>query len=113
MSSSLMPHAACWSRDPNLIWTMGITNAITFLSYFSICITLIYLARRTRTAIHREWAFFLGGFAPFLVACGTTHFMEVVTTWIPAFWIDAWANIITAIFSAYVAMQFIRRAPDL
>ena len=113
MSPSLMPHAVCWSRDPNLIWTMAVTNAITFLSYLSICITLFYLARRTRRSIHRVWGFFLVGFALFIVACGTTHLMEVVTTWIPVFWIDAWTNIITALLSGYVALQFIRRAPDL
>ncbi len=113
MSPSLMPHAVCWSEDQKLIWTMVITNGITFLSYLSLCITLFYLARRTRRSIHRDWAYFLVGFALFIVACGSTHLMEIVTTWIPAFWIDAWANIITAIFSGYVAVQFIRRAPEL
>jgi len=108
-----MPHAVCWKADPRLIWTMASTNAITFLSYLSICITLFYMARRTRRAIYREWGFFLVGFALFIVACGSTHLMDVITTWIPVFWIDAWTSIITAVLSAYVAIQFIRRAPDL
>jgi signal transduction histidine kinase len=113
MNSSLMPHAVCWRQDQHLIWTMAITNAITFLSYFSICATLFYLARRTSRAIVREWVFFLTGFALFILACGTTHLMEVVTTWFPVFWVDAWTNIITATLSGVVAFQFIRRAPDL
>ena len=113
MSSSLMPHAVCWRQDQHLIWTMALTNAITFLSYFSICSTLFYFARRTSRAIVREWVFFLSGFALFIVACGTTHLMEVVTTWFPVFWVDAWTNIITAVLSGFVAIQFIRRAPDL
>ena len=113
MSPSLMPHAVCWREDQNLIWTMVITNAITFLSYFSICITLFYLARKTRRSIPRDWAFFLVGFALFIVACGSTHLLEVITTWIPVFWIDAWTNIITAVLSGYVAAQFFRRAPEL
>jgi signal transduction histidine kinase len=92
---------------------MAITNAITFLSYFSICVTLFYLARKTGRAIVRDWAFFLVGFALFIVACGSTHLLEVVTTWIPVFWVDAWTNIITALLSGYVAMQIIRRAPKL
>lgn len=113
MSVSLMPHAVCWKADPNLIWTMAITNAVTFLSYLSICVTLFYMARRTRRAIYREWGFFLVGFALFIVACGSTHLMDVITTWIPVFWIDAWTSIITALLSGYVAIQFIRRAADL
>lgn len=113
MYPSLMPHAVCWRQDPQLIWTMAVTNAITFLSYFSICVTLFYLARKTNRVIVRDWIFFLVGFALFIVACGSTHLLEVITTWNPIFWVDAWTNIITAVLSGYVAIQFIRRAQDL
>jgi signal transduction histidine kinase len=113
MFSSLMPHAVCWRQDQRLIWTMAITNAITFLSYFSLCATLFYLARKTGRVIAREWIFFVIGFALFIVACGSTHLLEVVTTWVPIFWVDAWTNIITASLSGYIAIQFIRRAPAL
>lgn len=113
MTPLLMPHAVCWKQDPALIWTMAISNAVTFLSYFLICIMLFYLARKTRGAVARDWAFFLIGFGIFIVACGGTHLMEVVTTWIPAFWIDAWVNIVTAVFSAYVAVAFTRKASEL
>lgn len=113
MSSSLMPHAVCWSQDQRLIWTMAVTNAITFFSYFSICVTLFYLRRKTRGAIAPDWTFFLMAFGIFIVSCGSTHLMEVVTTWIPVFWIDASTNILTAVFSAYVAVQFAHKAPEL
>jgi signal transduction histidine kinase len=88
---------------------MVTTNSITFLSYSTICVALIYLARKTHRVIARDWAFFLVGFALFIVACGSTHLMDVITTWIPVFWVDAWTNIVTAILSAYVAVQFVRR----
>jgi signal transduction histidine kinase len=106
---SLMPHAVCWRADPRLIWVMVITNGITFLSYLSICCTLLFLARRTRSVMARDWAWFVVGFALFIVACGATHLLEVVTTWVPWFWIDAAANGLTAGLSAYVAVQLIRR----
>ena len=105
-----MPHAVCWAAAPRLIWTMVITNLLTFLSYLTICCTLLYLARRTRRVIARDWAFFVVGFALFIVACGSTHLLEVITTWSPIFWVDAWTNIVTAVLSAYVAIQLIRRA---
>jgi signal transduction histidine kinase len=108
-SVSLMPHAVCWNADPRLIWTMVVTNAITFLSYSGICLTLLTMVRRTKRVIARDWAWFAVGFALFIVACGSTHLMEVVTTWIPWFWIDAWANIVTAALSAYVAVMLVRR----
>jgi signal transduction histidine kinase len=106
---SLMPHAVCWRADQHLIWTMVFANAITALSYLSICITLLFLVRQTRRVIARDWAWFATGFALFIVACGSTHVMEVVTTWVPFFWIDASANIITALLSATVAVALIRR----
>src|ERR1700760_3634143 len=109
-SLSLMPHAVCWAAAPRLIWTMVVTNAITFLSYVTICFTLLYLVRHTRRVIARDWAWFAVGFALFIVACGSTHLMDVVTTWIPVFWIDACTNVVTAILSGYVAVMLIRRA---
>src|SRR5580698_10596075 len=111
--ASLMPHIVCWKADPRLVWTMAVTNGITFLSYVCICITLLVLARRTRRVIARDWAYFVVGFALFIVACGSTHLLEVITTWVPIFWIDAWTNIITAALSALVAVMLIRRASTI
>jgi signal transduction histidine kinase len=110
---ALVPHAVCWAAAPRLIWTMVVTNAVTFLSYLTICCTLLYLARRTRRVIARDWAYFVVGFALFIVACGSTHLLEVVTTWAPAFWVAAWTNIVTAGLSAYVAVMLIRRAATI
>ena len=109
-SAPLMPHAVCWAAAPRLIWTMVVTNAITFLSYVCICLTLLFLVSRTRRVIARDWAWFAVGFALFIVACGSTHLLEVITTWVPVFWVDAAANVITAILSAVVALMLIRRA---
>ncbi|SEG45982.1 Signal transduction histidine kinase [Bryocella elongata] len=111
--SSLMPHAVCWRADPQLIWTMVVTNAITFLSYSGICLTLLHMVRRTKRVIARDWAWFVVGFALFIVACGSTHLMEVVTTWVPWFWLDATANIVTAALSAYVAVMLVRRRGEI
>jgi len=110
---SLMPHAVCWSADPTLIWTMVATNLVTFLSYLTIAATLVVLVRRTRRLIVRDWAYFLIGFALFILACGSTHLLEVVTTWSPIFWVDAWTNIVTALLSGYVAFMLIRRVKEI
>jgi len=113
ISPSLMPHAVCWSADPKLIWTMVVTNLITFLSYLTIALTLLLLVRRTRRIIVHDWAYFVVGFALFILACGTTHLLEVVTTWKPLFWVDAWTNIVTAVLSAWVAVMLIQRITDI
>lgn len=89
---------------------MVVTNLITFVSYVSICVTLLALVARTRRVIARDWYFFVVGFALFIVACGSTHLLEVITTWSPIFWVDASTNIVTAVLSATVAVLLIRRA---
>jgi len=108
-----MPHSVCWASAPRLIWTMVVTNFITFLSYLTICGTLLYLARRTGRVMARDWRYFVIGFALFIVACGSTHLLEVITTWTPIFWVDAWTNILTALLSGYVAIMLIRRASTI
>jgi signal transduction histidine kinase len=112
-SESLMPHAVCWAAAPGLIWTMVVTNFITFLSYLTICCVLLYLARRTRKVLARDWAYFVVGFALFIVACGSTHLLEVITTWNPIFWVDAATNVVTAVLSASVAVMLIQRVTRL
>jgi len=47
------------------------------------------------------------------VACGSTHLLEVITTWSPIFWVDAATNIVTAVLSAWVAVMLIRRATTI
>jgi signal transduction histidine kinase len=112
-SNSLMPHAVCWASDPRLIWTMMVTNLVTFISYLTIAFTLLYLVRRTGRILARDWGYFVVGFALFILACGSTHLLEVITTWTAIFWVDAWTNIITAVLSASVAIMLIRRVSML
>jgi signal transduction histidine kinase len=112
-ANSLMPHAVCWAPDPGLIWTMVVTNAITFLSYLTIAWTLFYLVKHTGRSMVRDWGYFVVGFGLFILACGATHLMEVITTWTPIFWVDAWTNIITSILSACVAFMLIQRVSTL
>lgn len=112
-SNGLMPHAVCWAGSPRLIWTMVVANFVIFLSYASNCGTLLFIAQRTFRSMVRDWVWFVVGFALFIVACGGTHLMDVITTWIPVFWIDAWVTILTAVVSAFVAIMLIRRAPSI
>jgi signal transduction histidine kinase len=110
MPVHLVPHSVCWAAAPALIWTMVVTNFITFASYTAICFIMFRMLRRTRAAVARDWRYFVVGFALFIVACGSTHLLEVITTWSPIFWVDAWTNIITAVLSAWVAFMLARRA---
>ena len=94
-SSRFLPHAYCYLYDTKLIALHVGSDAVIWLSYVAISCTLVYLVWRTRREIPFSWMFL--AFGLFIVACGSTHLLEVITTWTPIFWVDAWTNIITAI----------------
>ena len=55
------------------------------LAYYTIPLTLVYFVRR-RSDLASHWIFL--GFALFIVACGTTHVMEVLSIWRPMYWLE-------------------------
>ena len=83
--SGLTPHGFCLLWDPGLIWLHAISDTIIGLAYYSIPLALIQFVRR-RAEVAFSWIFWL--FAAFILACGTTHFMALVTLWQPLYWID-------------------------
>jgi signal transduction histidine kinase len=80
---------------------LGSDTAI-WLSYVSISVTLGYLVYRTRREIPFSWMFLL--FGTFIIACGFTHFMEIVVLWKPVYWLSADVKLMTAIASVITAI---------
>src|SRR5262249_40096459 len=66
-------------------------------SYFLISIALAYLVFKSRRDIPFHWMFL--AFGLFIIACGGTHFMEVVTIWIPVYVLSATIKGFTAAVS--------------
>ena len=71
------------------------------IAYFAISITLGYLVFRARGDIPFHWMFL--AFGLFIIACGGTHFMEVVTVWFPIYVVSAAVKIFTAVASITTA----------
>lgn len=103
MSSDFMPHRFCYLNTPGLIWVNVGADAITGLSYIAIAATLAVLLRRTRQDIPFSWVFI--AFGLFIVACGGTHLMEVLTVWKPYYWLSADAKLVTALASFVTAVS--------
>lgn len=106
--SSFMPHSFCYLWDKRLIWLHGTSDALIALAYLSIPITLIHFVRKRRD-VPFGWIF--GLFAIFIVACGGTHIMEVVTLWIPAYWISGALKALTAAVSVMTAVLLVQLIP--
>jgi len=101
-SEMFMPHTACYLRIPSLIRLHLISDVLIGCSYVAISGTLAYLVYRARRDIPFHWIFL--AFGMFIVACGMTHFMEVLTLWNPTFWLSGYIKLVTAIASVATAV---------
>ena len=97
---SLTPHGFCLAWQPGLIWLHASADLLIALSYYSIPLALLALARARRDLAFRG-VFWL--FALFITACGTTHVMAIVTLWAPLYWLDGVLKALTAIVSVATA----------
>lgn len=95
------PHGMCLLWDPALVWTMVTADILIFLSYYSIP-TVLFLFLRRRPDVRFRGIFYLA--AIFVLACGTTHLISVITLWQPAYWIAAVAKVATAAVSVATAV---------
>jgi signal transduction histidine kinase len=102
LSSRFLPHAFCYAGDPALIGAHVLSDTLIWLSYVVIAGTLVYLVRQLKNEMPFQWMFL--AFGLFIVACGFTHFMEIVTLWKPIYWLSAYVKIITAAASVTTAV---------
>ncbi len=108
-SDGFMPHGCCYMWDPAVIWLNVISDATIALAYYSIPLTLVYFVRK-RKDLAFDWIFLC--FAIFIVACGTTHLMEILNIWHPTYWLSGIIKAITAIVSIVTAILLIKLVPQ-
>ena len=102
LATNFLPHLFCYLGQPGLVWTHVIADSLIGLAYFAISGTLVYLVWKGRRDIPFHWMFL--AFGAFIVACGCTHFMEVLTVWIPVYVLSAGLKVVTALVSIATAV---------
>ena len=107
-TDGFMPHGHCYLWQPALLSLHVISDALIVMAYFSIPITLLYFVRR-RKDLEFHWMFIC--FAVFILACGTTHLMEIWTVWHPAYWLSGAVKAITALASIPTAILLVKLIP--
>jgi PAS domain S-box-containing protein len=98
--SALTPHGFCLLWEPWLIWSQVLGDAATGLAYFAIPLALVHFVRRRRDLAFKP-VFWL--FAVFILLCGTTHWMDLLTIWMPAYRLAAVLTLATAAVSIATA----------
>ncbi len=96
------PHQECFNFDPKLVSLHVVSDMSIGLSYVVISCALGTLVYRARATIPFRWLFL--AFGIFIIACGSTHFMEVVTTFTAYYWLAGYLKLITAVASVVTAV---------
>ncbi|MDP2102992.1 MAG: PAS domain S-box protein [Methylotenera sp.] len=109
LNAGLLPHGFCINWTPALLWLYVASDALIVLAYYSILITLIYFVLR-RKDLQLNWIFLL--FGAFILACGTTHLIGIITLWKPIYWLDASIKSVTAVLSVFTAFALIKLMPQ-
>jgi signal transduction histidine kinase len=107
-TDEFMPHGMCYEWNPAVSWLQVVSDAVIAFAYYSIPITLIYFVRKRRDLAF-DWMFLC--FAFFIVACGTTHVMEIFNIWHPTYWLSGVIKAITALISIVTSLFLIKLVP--
>jgi hypothetical protein len=89
---NFIPHGFCLAWEPALVWLHVISDSVIAVAYYTIPFALIYFISRRRDLAFRG-IFALTG--TFILACGTTHIMGVLTLWYPDYWLDGMVKLFT------------------
>jgi PAS domain S-box-containing protein len=106
--ATFMPHGYCYMWDPRIVWLHVITDALIGLSYYAIPVILVYFVRKQRN-LPFNWIFWM--FAGFILACGTTHLMEIWNIWHGDYVLAGVIKAATAALSLLTAAMLIGLTP--
>ncbi|MBV9560777.1 MAG: response regulator [Bradyrhizobium sp.] len=101
-SSTLSPHGICLLWEPELIWLHVASDAVIAAAYFSIPVALSIFVSRRRDA---DFGWIVWAFALFIMACGFTHVMSIITLWVPAYGLEGLIKALTAAASIVTAVM--------
>jgi len=108
LSPDFMPHGYCYLWDPWIVWLHVISDALIALSYYCIPVVLVYFIRKNRD-IPFTRIFWM--FGTFILACGTTHLMEIWNIWHASYLVAGAIKAITAGVSVVTAVMLIPLVP--
>ncbi len=100
-ASEFAPHGFCLTWDRNLISLNMIANGLIFLSYMVIPIQIAWMIIKAATVLP-HWALWL--FVSFILLCGISHAIDIVTLFYPVYWLQTLELLLTGIVSMATAI---------
>jgi len=108
--SDFVPRPACGGWTESLILLHNISDGLIWLSYMAIPIILIYFISQ-RKDIPFQYIFWL--FGAFIVTCGITHLLDILTFYIPHYRLSGFVKSITALVSVGTVVALIPTIPKV
>src|SRR5271170_427782 len=93
-----------------IVWLHVISDGLITLSYYCIPVVLIYFIRKNRD-IPFNRIFWM--FGTFILACGTTHLMEIWNVWHASYLLAGVIKAMTAAVSVLTAAMLIPLVPKV
>jgi two-component system sensor histidine kinase/response regulator len=113
-SANYLPHRYCYLARPGLVWTNAVADGFIAVSYALLFGCLFWLAAKVRhLAVLHPYLWIFIGFGSFILACGITHGMEIVTIWWPVYPLAAAFKVACAAVSVSTAVLFAWATPEL
>jgi diguanylate cyclase (GGDEF)-like protein/PAS domain S-box-containing protein len=106
--AGVTPHGFCLLWQPGLLWTHVIADFTTGAAYFAISMTMAVIVRRRQDLGFRPLAWL---FIAFILLCGFTHWLDVLTIWVPAYGVQGIVKAATAAVSVAAAAVLWRLMP--
>jgi signal transduction histidine kinase len=100
-ASGVTPHGFCLLWETGLVWLFAISDTVIALAYFSIPLALVIVGKRRGDLIYRP---LLWLFAGFILLCGASHWLDVMTIWTPIYGFQGIVKAATAAASAFTAI---------
>ena len=108
--ADFLPHGYCMQWQPGLVGTHVVADVLIAVAYF--CIPgLLWFRVKKRPAIRFNWIFLTFGL--FILACGLTHVMDIVTLWVPLYRLAAFVKIVTAVVSMLTVVALCKFMPQV
>lgn len=108
--ASYMPHGYCLFWQPWLVALHVGADLLIFLSYSMIPVALLLFLRRRPDLRYRG---LIALFAGFILLCGITHLVSIVTLWVPIYPMQGLLKLLTGIVSALTAATLFVLIPRL
>lgn len=109
-TQDFMPHGYCISWDVPLLTLHVLSDFFIALAYFSIPVGIIYFVSKKDDVTFKP-VYYL--FAAFILACGITHVMGIITLWMPVYYLAGVFKLLTAIVSVATAIYLIPKLSDM